>query len=653
MKLLFVQLPVPTLVPQQNVGNHLLASSSLYLHLQTSTAFLKHDISALSQDICSRAGDNHIVELILGSSPDIVAFTCAVWNIERTLYIARKIKSTMPQVKVWLGGPEIASDSFFMSDKNPPFDLAVEGEGEQIFRLLLEGYDPEIIARVHVPFSTKENKLTPELIRSLDTINEPFIKGFARMEQDGVLTSEFFRGCKYGCLFCRYHNGSGKKVFAKRSYQQVESLFSWARINCTKEIFLLDPSFEQRPDIDQFLEFLSEINRDPVIPIFAELRAESVDEKLAEKLYHAGVLHVETGLQTVTAQALRNVGRTFDKQKFISGIRHLQSVGIKIRSDIMIGLPGDTPEGLQQTASFLKELQLNRCAQVFKTQVLPGTNLRRKAQHFSIEFERRPPYQVISTPQWNESQMADAIYEAESLLDISCQPEERPIIHYAIDSRSAFEYLCFVNIDTVYAYYFDMTNETGRMAFAKEKYTKASFTVSMTIKVDNYHFIHKIKTGVANFYQTNPFSASVVAFQIPPQFPLDLFDAVLEIRNTHSFSNYLSSLYPSTYSSVPNRRIFACLEISLRKLYSEEWLDSLRELSEIIWIPDEADDFFRQIDTVVESMDYVYVSKILSDKQNLSFDKLAVSSYSEQYIFSDIERQWSYLEYLNNNQPDK
>lgn len=238
MNFLFVQLPIPTLVPLRNIGNHLLASSSLIQHLRHSGP-LKDTFNVLSQTICTRAGDNEIMDQICSYTPDVVAFTCSVWNIERTIVLSERLKNRLPNIKIWFGGPEIAEDSYFLHNKNSVFDIAVEGEGEEIFKLLVEGREPSSLARVHTPGKASTGKETP-LMSKLSTIHDPFINGFALMEPDQVVVAELFRGCRYGCRFCRYHRGIESPKYSIRPYEQIKTLFEWSRKNNVKELFLLD-----------------------------------------------------------------------------------------------------------------------------------------------------------------------------------------------------------------------------------------------------------------------------------------------------------------------------------------------------------------------------------------------------------------------------
>jgi hypothetical protein len=647
MKILFLQLPVPTLVPQKSVGNHLLAASSLFLHAKFHNALSGHCIDTLPQGLCTRGGDSSIIEAISAKSPDIVACTCTVWNIERTLFIAEILKKRMPSVKIWLGGPEIASDAYFMNGKDQPFDLAVEGEGEEVFRFLLEGVDPSIIDRVYIPAGRKNVTVFPNVIDSLCSIHEPFINGYAEMESDGVILSELFRGCRYGCLFCRYTSSSTKKNFALRPYDQVTELFSWARENSAGELFLLDPSFEQRPDLQEFLMFLSIVNSNPQIPIFAELRAESVTRELAELLMKTGIQHVETGLQTVTSIALKNVKRSFSREKFSSGVRNLKEMGIKIRPDIMIGLPGDTPDGFRETIDFVKKLDLAADAQVFKTQVLPGTALRKQAQRFGIEYEQRPPYQVLETPQWSRVELDESLFDAEKMLGTRCTPDEVPVL--LCSRKKVKEVARFNNTTLEYAYYFDCSQQQGREYYLNETFANTSITVSLVCKLSEFTQLNTLEVGLASFYKANPFSNSIIGLEIPPDFPLDVFDIANCIKMQNNYSSYIQSLYPTACSRTPHRRTMACLNIFDSQHCSDDWLCELRDVAEVVWIIPMSMVLNGTLEkwSRIDNVDFMYIDIGDDLVTEYQLEYLSATAFKHQIAFPVIDTQWRFVEMRN------
>ena len=84
---------------------------------------------------------NNYVEDILQdlyeAKADIIIFSCYIWNISFVRELAAELKKVSPEVKIWAGGPEVsyAANKFLM--ENPAFDLIMQGEGEEVFSVLI------------------------------------------------------------------------------------------------------------------------------------------------------------------------------------------------------------------------------------------------------------------------------------------------------------------------------------------------------------------------------------------------------------------------------------------------------------------------------------------------------------------------------------
>lgn len=84
---------------------------------------------------------NNYVEDILQDlyeeKADVVIFSCYIWNISFVRELAAELKKVSPDVKIWVGGPEVsyAANKFLM--ENPAFDLIMQGEGEEVFSELI------------------------------------------------------------------------------------------------------------------------------------------------------------------------------------------------------------------------------------------------------------------------------------------------------------------------------------------------------------------------------------------------------------------------------------------------------------------------------------------------------------------------------------
>src|SRR3954466_15690722 len=127
---LLVQLPIPPLGPASIRGNVPLAAAYLKLFAQRKGVGDLYNIELFPARQANTLGDQALVEAIASRQPWLVGFTCYLWNIERTLWIATELKRRCPAVQIILGGPEITPDNAWVLE-SPAIDYAVIGEGEQ------------------------------------------------------------------------------------------------------------------------------------------------------------------------------------------------------------------------------------------------------------------------------------------------------------------------------------------------------------------------------------------------------------------------------------------------------------------------------------------------------------------------------------------
>src|SRR6476660_7338143 len=135
-KVILVQLPIPPVGPQPIRGNVPLAAGYLKLFARLRGLESHFDIHILPTNEANKLGDQGLVEAILSRGPWLVGFTCYLWNIERTLWIAQRLKERRPGIRILIGGPEVTLDNAWVLD-HPAVDFAAIGEGEQTFADLL------------------------------------------------------------------------------------------------------------------------------------------------------------------------------------------------------------------------------------------------------------------------------------------------------------------------------------------------------------------------------------------------------------------------------------------------------------------------------------------------------------------------------------
>src|SRR5262245_24118188 len=135
-RVVLAQLPIPPLGPGPLRGNVPLAAAYLKLFAHRRGLDRDFDIEVFPAALANTLGDRALARAIAEREPALVAFTCYLWNVERTLWVAGKLKRLRPGVRVVLGGPEITPDNQWVLN-TPDYDFAVIGEGEQTFAELL------------------------------------------------------------------------------------------------------------------------------------------------------------------------------------------------------------------------------------------------------------------------------------------------------------------------------------------------------------------------------------------------------------------------------------------------------------------------------------------------------------------------------------
>ena len=146
-----VQLPIPPLGPEPIRGNVPLAAGYLKLWAERKGMGAFYDIRIFPARDANLLCDRDLVAALAERVPWLVGFTCYLWNIERTLWIARELKRLRPEVRIVLGGPEITPDNSWVLE-SPAYDFAVIGEGEQTFTQLLLGLvEGETVPPVPIP----------------------------------------------------------------------------------------------------------------------------------------------------------------------------------------------------------------------------------------------------------------------------------------------------------------------------------------------------------------------------------------------------------------------------------------------------------------------------------------------------------------------
>ncbi len=407
-----LQLPIPEVHSLYTGGNIPLAAGYLKSFALRSGMVSDDEITILPREIANNGGIAAILKWITEDNPDVVGFTSYMWNINRNLQLARKIKEIKPGTRIIFGGPEIDADHWAMKSRH--IDAFCIGEGEQAFVDFLrdhkEGKPLKRIYHTHNPIDLK-------------TVPNPYLEKTLMPYGKESMFLETMRGCPYLCKYCFY----SKSYAAMRFFpeEHLADLFALARDRGVPEIYLMDPSFNVTPGLKEKLEHIKTLNTTG-IPIHTEIRLESVTPELARLMKDAGFRSVEAGLQSVNEKSLAAIGRNWNRERFIQGAGHLQEQGIDIKTGVILGLPYDTMEDFELTLSFVRDLNLEGSMEIYPLSLIPGTQLRDDARMLGITSMEHPPYWVLSTGYMGEKDIKRAIEMVEHKLEIEFFPPVIP-----------------------------------------------------------------------------------------------------------------------------------------------------------------------------------------------------------------------------------
>lgn len=351
-----------------------------------------------------------IVDEIYHHQPDILAATTWLFNHEQLMHVASRVKALLPEACLVLGGPEFLGDNEEFLRKNPFVDCVFRGEGEEVFPQWLTCWNhPEqwhTVPGLCYLTPNKEYKdngiarvlnfaglVPPEQSRFFNW-SKPFVQ------------LETTRGCFNTCAFCV---SGGEKPVRTLSIESIRERLQLIHAHGIKNVRVLDRTFNYNPRrakelLRLFLEF------HPDIRFHLEIHPALLSEELKEELslLPKGLLHLEAGIQSLREPVLEKSRRMGKLSDALDGLRFLCALpNMETHADLIAGLPlyhlHEIFEDVRTLAGYAAgEIQLE------SLKLLPGTEMRRRAEELGIKYSPLPPYEVLQTHEISVSELQTA-----------------------------------------------------------------------------------------------------------------------------------------------------------------------------------------------------------------------------------------------------
>ena len=568
--MLFVQLPIPPAGPTPIVGNVPLAAGYLILHARQRGLEDHFRFEILPTEICNYSSDAGIVASILKRDPGIVGFSCYLWNIDRTLWIAAQLKRLRPEIVIVLGGPEITNDNAWVFASGV-VDYAAVGEGEQTFSELLESMLAGDADRRLIPglwrATNPQVPLFRKPIANLDDVSSPYLCGILNAADERMLLLETIRGCVFKCKFCYYPKSYDSLYFV--SEEKIIANLQHARDADVTEVILLDPTLNQRRDFDGFLKLLARENPDQRFTYFGELRAEGIKPETAKLLRAANFTEVEIGLQSVDPATQDLMDRRNNMKAFERGVSALIDAGIRVKVDLIIGLPGDTLNSVRRGFDYLSSSKLFTSTQVFNLAILPGTAFRAEAEQLGLQFQPRPPYYVLETPTLKTSDLYELMGDAQEVFETEWDPFPEPKLRFEASQ------------DRVECVLIDLDSDVRELPAAAQR-AQALTLWFKAVDLDGH--VESMESVVAEVLRDCPHTTLQIVIEPtgdPTRITNECVDRIL--ATCYQQPNYLDRYYSlNPQGLLGSKRVLVVVDDDVIDTLDGDWLDAIEESAVLV-----------------------------------------------------------------------
>ena len=344
-----------------------------------------------------------ILKDIYLEQPDVVCFSCYIWNISFVRELVPDLKKILPQVEFWAGGPEVSYDAMEFLKKNPAFFGVMVGEGEETFHELAGYYierKPETLSGIRGVAFRDENK-GRDIVHTgwrelMDLSKVPFAYSNLTEFKNRIIYYESSRGCPFSCSYCL---SSIDKKLRFRDIELVKRELQFFIDNKVPQVKFVDRTFNCKHDhAMEIWQYITE-HDNGITNFHFEISADLLraEELALMKTMRPGLIQLEIGVQSTNPQTIKAIRRTMDFEKLKGIVEQIHSFGnIHQHLDLIAGLPYEGYDSFHKSFCDVYALRPEQFQLGF-LKVLKGSYMMEMTGEYQILYKDREPYEVLST----------------------------------------------------------------------------------------------------------------------------------------------------------------------------------------------------------------------------------------------------------------
>ncbi|MCP1122992.1 B12-binding domain-containing radical SAM protein [Bacillus sp. 3103sda1] len=333
--------------------------------------------------------------------PDVIGFSCYIWNIEETIEVIQMLKKINPNLIIFIGGPEVTYDVTYWLKRVPKIDFIIIGEGEiAVKNLLFEIQGAQQFENLDgIGFIKADG--THVIKPQREKLNLKELPSPYRFPEDiphlskRITYIETSRGCPFSCQFCLSSIEVGVRYFDR---ERIKEDIRYLMKNGARIIKFVDRTFNiSRSYAMEMFQFLIDEHVPGTVFQF-EITADIMRPEVIEFLNThapAGLFRFEIGVQSTNDQTNDLVKRRQNFEKLTRTVTMVRD-GQKIAQhlDLIAGLPEEDYQSFRKTFNDVfalgpEELQLGFL------KLLRGTGLRIRANDHQYIYMDQAPYEML------------------------------------------------------------------------------------------------------------------------------------------------------------------------------------------------------------------------------------------------------------------
>ena len=345
---------------------------------------------------------DQILKGIYEAKPDLLCFSCYIWNLSYVEEIIEDIKKILPKITIWAGGPEVSYDAPQFLKRHPEVDGIMCAEGEQTLTELIRYYESEKSQGKSLDeingIVYQENRMIHQTplrdIMNMDDLVFPYedLKDF----EHKIIYYESSRGCPFSCSYCL---SSIDKKLRFRSFSLVEKELEFFLAHKVPQVKFVDRTFNCKKSHAIAIWTYIKEHDNGITNFHFEVAADLLteDEIALIQTMRPGLIQLEIGVQSTNEKTLAEIHRKTDFEEITRKVKAVQKgENVHQHLDLIAGLPYENYESFGHSFNDVYALKPEQLQLGF-LKVLKGSYMAEAAEGYGCVHKAKPPYEVLGT----------------------------------------------------------------------------------------------------------------------------------------------------------------------------------------------------------------------------------------------------------------